>query len=598
MSVTESPVGVRLRSAWVRVAVSGDVIAVGALVILSVALAAVAWGTWGDLDSDTGYDVEAGARVADGELAYRDFTYFYGPLAPLVAGLSTWIGGGGVASVVAVGLLVTAGILAATYGLARTHVGPLGAFLAAAITAAVAFAPTNYSYVLPHTMAATFGTLLLLLLLLGCWAYLRYARLAFLVAAGAAAGLATLTKPEPALAAVAALGLWLLLGARTGAPWRRELVAVVAPLLVVPVAVYGVFLTQVSPGELVFDNLYPVDFLDDAGGRLLDARMPHDVDGLLGVVRHTVPYALGVAALLLLAAALERPRWRAPVALACAAGAALVLVGAAVKPDGLRDGFYYFYGWVPVGAVVALVVVLRRFRRRAGSWSSQAQMDVLGAAVLAVLAATTFGEYVVHGWSNSMAAYYMPFAAILVARLHLVELGRTRPALVLGTVWVAFLAAGGLGLTLKDVRAESVTVSGPGGSLAETEANGRLYQAALAEIAARTTTGEPVLVAPLLTGLSSLSGHPNGLSQLAVLPGSLAGDHREREAIAELQRSDVRLAVIDNREFPGYGHTSFGDSYDRQLAAWITDTFDRVVSLHKEGDPSRTISVWIKRRDS
>ena len=597
MTVTAQPVGVRLRSAWVRVAVSGDALAIGALILLAAVLAAVAWGTWGDLDSDTGYDVEAGARVADGELPYRDFTYYYGPLAPLVAGLATWVGGNGVGSVVGVGLLVTAGILAATYALARAYVGPAGAFLAAAITAAVAFAPTNYSYVLPHTMAATFGTLLLLLLLLACWGYLRSGRLALLAAAGAGAGLVTLTKPEPALAAIGALGLWLLLRARTGAAWRREVPVALVPLLAVPAVVYGLFVTQVSVGTLLFDNLYPVDFLNAASG-VLDARTPLDADRLLDVVRHTVPYAVGIAALLLLAAAIERPRWRRPALAACVAGAALAVAVALVKPDGLRDGFYYFYGWVPVGALVALVLVLRRFRRRTGGWSTQGQLDTLGATVLAVLAATTYGEYVIHGWSDSMAAYYTPFAAILIARLHLVELARTRPALVLGTAWVAFLAAAGLGLTLKDVRAESVTVRGPGGALAETPAAGRLYQAALDEIAARTSAGEPVFVAPLLTGLASLSGHPNGLAQISVLPGSLAGDDREREAIAELQRSGVRVAVIDNREFPGYGHTSFGDSYDRQLAAWITDTFDRAVTLHMDGDPSRTLDILIKRRDS
>ena len=41
MNVTAQPVGVRLRSAWVRVAVSGDVIAVAALIVLVGVLATV-----------------------------------------------------------------------------------------------------------------------------------------------------------------------------------------------------------------------------------------------------------------------------------------------------------------------------------------------------------------------------------------------------------------------------------------------------------------------------------------------------------------------------------------------------------------------------
>jgi hypothetical protein len=338
--------------------------------------------------------------------------------------------------------------------------------------------------------------------------------------------------------------------------------------------------------------------LDAAGSRLLDARMPRDMDRLLDVVRHSIPYLIGVVVLLGLARALERPHLRRPVAVACIAGGALVVAVGLLKPDGLRDGFYYFYGWIPAGALLVVIVLLRRFRSRTGQWEARAQLDLLGAMVLLVLAATTFGEYVVHGWSDSMAAYYTPFAAILIARLHLVELARSRPALVLGTAWVAFLAAAGLGLAMKDVRAETVTVRGPGGSLAETPASGRLYQAALDEIAARTTPGEPVLVAPLLTGLSSLSGHPNGLSQLTLLPGSLAGDNRERDAIAELERAGVRLVLLDSREFPGYGHGAFGETYDRRLAAWIDANFERATTLRSVGAPPRTIDVLIKRRDS
>jgi hypothetical protein len=49
-----------------RVAVSVDAVALAGLAIVTLILAAAAWGTWGDLDSDTGFDILAGARVADG----------------------------------------------------------------------------------------------------------------------------------------------------------------------------------------------------------------------------------------------------------------------------------------------------------------------------------------------------------------------------------------------------------------------------------------------------------------------------------------------------------------------------------------------------
>ena len=60
------------------------------------------------------------------------------------------------------GFVLTGLIVGATYALARKVVGAAGAFLAAAVTVGVAFIPDNYSYILPHTFAATLGTLVVL----------------------------------------------------------------------------------------------------------------------------------------------------------------------------------------------------------------------------------------------------------------------------------------------------------------------------------------------------------------------------------------------------------------------------------------------------
>ncbi len=123
----------RVKTSRLRIAIGADALALGGLAILWIALAAVAWGTWGDLDSDTGYDVLSGSLVADGQFPYIDFVYYYGPLAPLLAGLFSAVAGPGIGTIVALGLAITAAIVAATYALARTFVGPLGAFLAAGV---------------------------------------------------------------------------------------------------------------------------------------------------------------------------------------------------------------------------------------------------------------------------------------------------------------------------------------------------------------------------------------------------------------------------------------------------------------------------------
>ncbi len=129
--MTAAAVALRARAERLSVAVSHDAIALSGLGVLALALLGITWGTWGDLDSDSGYDVVAGMRVADGEVPYRDFTYFYGPLSPALSGLAALAGGSGFGPGIAIGLVVAAGIVLATYALARCFVSPLGAFLAA-----------------------------------------------------------------------------------------------------------------------------------------------------------------------------------------------------------------------------------------------------------------------------------------------------------------------------------------------------------------------------------------------------------------------------------------------------------------------------------
>jgi hypothetical protein len=594
--VTAASVAVRAAD-LLRVRRHADLAALGGLAAFTGALVAATWGTWGDLDSDTGYDMVAGARVADGELPYRDFTYYYGPLAPFLAGFAALAGGEGFGPAIGLGLVIAVAIVAATFVLARAVVGPLGAFFAAAITAAVAFIPNNYSFVLPHTFAATLGTLFLLLVLLELWRYAVTASSRWAVAAGLALGLATLTKPEPAAAALLAVLVWLAYRARAGVGARLPAALIAGPALAVPTLVYGSILAVVSPRALLLENLWPVDELDAGGSTLVRARMPLSAESLVDLLRHSLPYAAGVLGLLGLAWLLERPgRHRRPLALACVLAAALFVAACIAKPDGLRDGIYYAYGWIPLGALLAVVVVGRRIRR--GETGPVRGIELAGAVALAVLAVTTYNGFVFHGWRPTMAHYYVPLAAILIARIHLVELARGRTAYMLNVGWVAFLLAAGTGLALKDARAETVVVHGPGGSLAETPVEGSVYQAALAEIAARTEPGEPILVAPLMTGLHVLSGHESPLRKISMLPGALPGRADQVAAIEELDRAGVRLILTNRREWLGYGHGAFGETFNQVLAAWIERNFDRVTTFHAGGEAVGAIDVWVRRGSS
>ena len=603
--MTAAVVAFRERAERARSAALSDTVAIAGLALLTVALAVVTWGTWGDLDSDTGYEIAAAMRMTDGELPYRDFIYYYGPFAPALAFLAAAIAGTGVWSAVGLGFAITLAILAATYAVARYLVDPLGAALATTIAAAVAFIPDNYSYVLPHTHSATLGTLLLLAILLGIRRYSARATSGGLVAVGSCVGLLLLTKPEPATAGIFAVALWLVLRSRRGSSFRREAALVAAPALLIPAAVYGLLLAFVSPGRLVLDNLYPVDVLEAGGNVELRGRMPLTLSSFVELGAKVVLYAAGAVALLAVASLLRRSP-----ALRRAGFAAIALVGVAAiaaafaNPEALRHGLEFVYGWIPAGAALALGLHAWRLFSGRAPMTGTAQVELAGLAALTAVAFTTYPGFFPHAPHEQMAAYYIPLAAIFLVRIHLRELAPTREAYVLGALWVGFVAAAGLGLTLKDARADSVAVQGPAGSLSESAREAALLQGALGWIERETEPGEQIFVAPMLTGLYALSGRTSPVEELSILPDALPSGDDERRAIAALEAADVRLVITDNRTWPGYGHTQFGDSFDRQLAHWIAANFDRAGSLRAGASQSfeglqapRQLTIWT-RRDS
>lgn len=595
--MTAAAIAIRARAERLGVAVSHDVLALGGLGALALGLLMVTWGTWGDLDSDSGYDVVAGMRLADGDVPYRDFTYFYGPLSAGVSAVGALVGGSGFAPAAMIGLLLTAGIVSATYALGRAFLSPLGAFLAAVLTLAVALIPNNYSYVLPHTHAATLGTLLLLFFLIGLVRYVQASSMWFLLMSAAALGLMTLTKPEVTLAATATAGLWLVLRAVARLAWRRELLVLAVPAAAIPVLVYGGLLTVMSFDRLVFENLYPVDELRAGGDVMLGGRMPNSFHDLSVIARDSAMYAAGTAVLLGVGLALARGGRVRRIALVVAAlGGLLSVVGAFANPEALRHGLYYVYGGIPVLAAIAVALLLRRFWKQRDAWTAEQQGLLVCAVALAAVAFTAGNGFFLHAPRPQMAVYYAPLIAIFLARLHLVEVARRPEVRALGIAWVAFLAAAGTGLTIMDARAETVTVRGAEGSLTETPGEGALYQSALGWIERSTRPGDPIFVSPIMTGLNVLSGRPSPLREISMLPGALPTAQDENAAIALLDKAGVRLAVTDRREWPGYGHTHFGGSFQRVVSAWLERNFTHAATLRAHGAKGeRTLDVWTRR---
>lgn len=568
-------------------AVAGrEMAAVAGVAGVTIALLAVTWETWGNIGQDTGYDLVAGQLVAHGSVPYSDFTYYYGPLSPAILGLADRLGGNGIWPAIAVGVALTVAIVAATYALARRLASTAGAVLAATITAGVGFAPTNFSFVDPHSYSETLGILAALGFLIALARRTDGGGRGWVAAAGVGVGLTMLTRPELAAAVALAAVAWTACGRVR----RPEILLLAAPAAAIALLVYGALAARSGLHRLLFENLYPVDQLRAAGDHVLRIQAPLTAHSFLELGLRTAVYAVAVVLVVAVGWALDDGRLRIPARIAIGVAAGGLVLTLALRTDTVTYYLLYPYAWIPLGAAVAVVVLGLRARR--GTADDRLALAV--AVVLAVLAAKTYAAFYPFSSTPQSAAYATPFAAVLLARLHLVELGRRPGMRFAGAAWLAALAVAGAWVTADAARAHTASVSGPGGTVRASAPAGSVYARALAWIDRETRPGEPVLLAPQLTALYALSERSDPVPQISLLPGTLPTARDQRDEIRILRASGLRLAVVDRHRFTEYGHTSFGESFDRTLAAWIHTSFVHVATLTAPGLDGRTLDVWLK----
>ena len=174
---------------------------------------------WGINPHDEGLMLQAGERIADGQLPYRDFYANYGPGQYFVVGGLDWIFGPSLLTWRILRVALDAGVAVLAYALVRRD-APEPLALGAWLTVAAAMAFPSIPHPNPTALALAFGSLLV--------AERRPA------AAGALAGLAAVFRLDLGLAALAGTAL---LAGRRGAARVVATGAAVGCVLMAPIVI-------------------------------------------------------------------------------------------------------------------------------------------------------------------------------------------------------------------------------------------------------------------------------------------------------------------------------------------------------------------------
>jgi hypothetical protein len=182
----------------------------GVLALLGAVMLAWTWGTWPNAYVDFGRELYVPWRLAEGEVLYRDIAWFNGPLSAYRGALLFSVFGESLRVLVLANLLDVAVLAFVVHALVLRVGDRLAAVSATGVFLALfAFnrvdAIGNDNYLTPYSHEITHG-LVLALLALFAFSALRDRPLLRASVVGGLIGLVALTKPEPFLAAVAALG--------------------------------------------------------------------------------------------------------------------------------------------------------------------------------------------------------------------------------------------------------------------------------------------------------------------------------------------------------------------------------------------------------
>ncbi|HEY5942562.1 MAG TPA: hypothetical protein VIT89_06870 [Solirubrobacterales bacterium] len=570
-----------------------DVLALAGLALGFLLLVVFTWKKWGNPALDAGAELTTAERVADGSVPYRDVRYFYGPLGLYGLAGSFQLFGAGLATAFAFGLALSAAIVASFYALARQWLRPNVAAVCAAMTMAIGFSGTAFNFVLPHSNSATVGLLCLILALLALCRERPWL-------AGIAIGAAGLTRPEFFAVAAAAALVWLLasLVRRPRRAVLADALRVGLPALAIPLAVLGAFAAAAGTDRLLWENLWPVDFIRVAGFRSQEDWAPLTLASAASTLGRLVVYGGLLAALVASVLIWRRRRgsdrfWALvpPLAVLLALG----LIDATLRALGLFEGareavegeatnLTLGMTWLPALAIVAALITAVAVWRRGPPPLGRSWPD--DAALVAVALLLGLRAYDAFNGEGSYAPYYAAPLVLIAGILHQRIGARWPQARGAVTAALAVAAAGLVIYPLVGLYSDNNTeVRTARGTFVANDASAPALQQTLDLIDARTEPGEPIFALPSDGGIYFMADRPPATYEVMFLPGLIDSAADERRTIARLEREKVNLTVLSSRDFSAFGFRSFGSDYDPLLGKWIRTGSRPVARFGDVGDP-------------
>ena len=562
--------------------------ALAVLILLWGGLFVVTWARWGNVTIDCGREMYVPMELMQGKVLYRDIWYLYGPAAPYWNSILFRIWGahldvlywaGSVSALISAILLYLIGM--------RLSFWPAG-WTAGVVLLAEAFSPSLFSFPLPYSFGAVYGSLAACFCLWGCVHGVQSANRIWVLTAASAAAAALLLKTEFGIGC--AVAVFLLVTARAlerrSFRWMSRDFLACLPGLIACAATIAWMISLRGSEFLLQENLMglPGTWFQQRYGKIW----------LIQVVGSVSARSLakdGAALLLYLSVALFirkcRLGWRAFVV---GFSGVLILVSIAYfnwDVHVLAQDLLFPRTMVLLNLLfVPLVLLIAWHKTPAPGFTGLLILQVGSAAIAArTLFGTRFDGYSIYFNGPVILTFLILMSLVAFPRIPGLN-WRSRPAELLPFILVAMMAflptigAVRRGRRLEPLRTERGLIYLPPGMPGP-------YESAIRFMKTANERGEAVLSVPEDMSLYFFAGvHcPSRVFQFA--PGVVAPGKMTNEVIAGIEARQVRWLIWSNRQFSEYQAAEFGKDFDQPLGEYFRSHFRPVTSLSAPKDEHR-----------
>jgi hypothetical protein len=566
---------------------------------------AVSWQTWISPFADGGRELDIPARIVAGERVYRDFDYYYGPLAPWLNSLAVRFLGHCFLAIELVGLLLAAGILALLYAATLRAGSATSAMIAVTLTAALCVGGTPGAALLfPYSFATVLALGGGLIAVFGMMLHSRRSQ-AVLLFFGLS--IALLSRIEMGLGLTAILVCSFFLptdpqGRRN--PWPPLAMGAAWALAL---SVYAESVRGLTASRLVAQG--PLSFLHPPQEW---ASLYKSVAGLSSPPRLAAKLLVSVlldAGLLSAAWLWARTRERFPSrgrilqaawdSVVIGAGVLLAFGSANAPGGGHRGPLVSPLLPLPIlcacGAFVAFL--------RSGSEKRRERFLLFAFAALwalrvefALSVGSRMNSYCGAALPGVIACAAVSVFDVLAVRAPVPSAFKRSAAVVFGSIGVFFL----LRIGMTNQRASLERTDTPAGSLRLPRSQAAAVTATLRFLAGASPKGLPLVTLPEAGFFQFLTGRRNPLREEQIIPGILSGD-MESDIIDRLKREPPVVVLVVNRPTVEYGQAAFGRDYGRALLAHVVGQARLAFATPpgagaaRIGDPDFFIQAYVTR---